>query len=117
MKPMKRVYVAGPYTKGTMAFNIRQAIEAADCLIGLGFAPFIPHLYFLSDLAGFYQDYETWMDVEASFLETCEFCVRLPGVSAGADREVAFCKERGIPVYTMEEVRELYDQRTEQDDT
>lgn len=35
-----RVYVAGPYTKGDVAVNVRNAYEAANRLADLGFAPF-----------------------------------------------------------------------------
>lgn len=38
-----RVYVAGPYTNGDVAVNVRTAYEAADRLADLGFAPFVPH--------------------------------------------------------------------------
>jgi hypothetical protein len=33
------------------------------------------------------------------FLSTCDALVRLPGVSSGADREVAFAIGGGIPAY------------------
>ncbi len=42
---MKTVYVAGPYTGGDVAMNVRQAKEAADALIEDGYAPHVPHLY------------------------------------------------------------------------
>lgn len=41
---MKRVYVAGPYTKGDQAINVANAIAAANKLVDAGFAPFCPLL-------------------------------------------------------------------------
>jgi hypothetical protein len=38
-----RIYVAGPYTKGDVAVNVRNAFEAANRLADVGFAPFVPH--------------------------------------------------------------------------
>lgn len=38
-----KVYIAGPYTEGDVAINVRNAFEAANKLADLGFAPFIPH--------------------------------------------------------------------------
>ena len=38
-----RIYVAGPYTNGEVAINVRNAYEAANQLAELGFAPFVPH--------------------------------------------------------------------------
>ena len=38
-----RIYIAGPYTNGDVAVNVRTAYEAANQLADLGFAPFVPH--------------------------------------------------------------------------
>ncbi len=40
----KKVYIAGPLTKGVLADNVNQATEAFVQLAKLGFAPFCPHL-------------------------------------------------------------------------
>ena len=39
-----RVYIAGAYSKGDVALNVREAIEMADKLVKLGHIPYIPHL-------------------------------------------------------------------------
>ena len=44
MPDRKRVYIAGRYTEGATALNVRNAIEAADMLHAHGFIPFVPHL-------------------------------------------------------------------------
>lgn len=41
---MVKVYVASPYTLGDVAVNVKAQMDAADKLISLGFAPFVPLL-------------------------------------------------------------------------
>lgn len=93
-----RVYVAGPLTIGDQAVNVRNAILAADTLLERGYYPYVPHLNHLWHLIK-PQSYEAWLELDFGFLETCEAVLRLPGVSKGADREVAFAEGRRIPVY------------------
>lgn len=95
---MTRIYVAGPYTVGDVAVNVRQAILAGNALFGAGYAPYIPHLtHFWHVVAP--HPYEDWMALDLVFLETCAALVRLPGPSRGADVEVAHAHRLGIPVY------------------
>lgn len=42
--PRKRVYIAGPISKGPLEKNIRQACEAGMTLLKAGLAPLVPHL-------------------------------------------------------------------------
>jgi hypothetical protein len=42
---------------------------------------------------------EHWLAWDFQWLSVCDALVRLPGESKGADREVAFCAERGVPVF------------------
>jgi hypothetical protein len=93
-----KVYVAGPYTQGDVAVNVRAAILAADRLMGLGFAPFVPHLTHFWHLVA-PRPYEDWLDLDNQFLPHCDALLRLPGVSAGAEREVALAESLGIPVF------------------
>jgi hypothetical protein len=44
--------------------------------------------------------YETWLTLDLIWLATCDAVWRLPGVSAGADREVAEAQRLGLPVWT-----------------
>lgn len=95
---MKRVYIAGPYTKGDVALNVRAAILAAGAVFDAGFAPFVPHLtHFWHLLAP--RDYEDWLRLDLEWLACCHCLIRLNGESSGADREVARARELGIPVY------------------
>ena len=94
-----RIYVAGPYTKGDVAVNVRNAYEAASRLADLDFAPFVPHgTHFWHML--FPRPYEFWLDLDNQFLPCCEAVLRLPGESAGADKEVQLAQTLGLPVFT-----------------
>lgn len=98
MTAIRHVYVAGPLTCGDLMGNVRRAIEAADILRRRGYAPFCPHLNVLAEVVC-PAPYEAWMDLDFAWLEKCDALVRLPGESPGADREVTFAEEHGIPVF------------------
>jgi len=99
-----RVYIAGPYTSGDVAVNVRNAYAAADRLADLGFAPFVPHATHFWHML-FPRPYEFWLELDNQFLPFCEAVLRLPGLSSGADKEVVLAQEIGIPVFT--EIAEL----------
>ena len=99
-----RVYVAGPYTRGDVAVNVRNAYGAANRLADLGFAPFVPHATHFWHMM-FPRPYEFWLDLDAQFLPFCGALLRLPGDSSGADKEVALARSLDIPVFT--EIAEL----------
>ncbi len=104
---MKRVYVAGPYTKGDVAVNVRNAIAAANELLDAGFYPYLPHLTHFWHLVC-PREYEDWMRLDLEFLPQCEALLRLPGESSGADREVDHAMTLGIPVFlSMSDLLEL----------
>lgn len=101
---MKKVYVAGPYTKGDVAMNVRAAIIAGDDLAQAGFTPFIPHVTHLWYLLCPH-DWEFWMAYDLQWLGVCDCLLRLPGDSVGADLEMKHAQELDIPVYfTIEDV-------------
>jgi uncharacterized protein DUF4406 len=93
-----RVYVAGPYTKGDVAVNVRAAILAGQELIEAGHAPFIPHLSHFQHLLA-PGPYEQWIALDLVWLEVCEALIRLPGESVGTDAEVDRARKLGISVY------------------
>lgn len=100
-----RVYVAGPYTKGDVAVNVRNAYAAANQLADLGFAPFVPHATHFWHMM-FPRSYEFWIELDSQFLPLCQAVFRLPGESSGADREVELARQTGIPVFsTIKELR------------
>jgi hypothetical protein len=94
-----RIYIAGPYTKGDVAVNVRNAFEAASRLADLGFAPFVPHGTHFWHMM-FPRPYEFWLELDNEFLPCCAAVLRLPGESSGADKEVQLASKLGIPVFT-----------------
>jgi nucleoside 2-deoxyribosyltransferase len=94
----KLIYIAGPYTIGDVAINIRNAVEVANSLFERGYIPFVPHLshlwHFITP-----KSHEEWMEIDRAILERCDGVFRLEGESVGADEEVAHAKTYDIPVY------------------
>ena len=110
----RRIYVAGPMTKGDFWANVHAAIDAAQALRERGWFPHVPHFYAYWN-ARHERPYEDWLAQDFCWLEACEAIVRLPGDSAGADREVAYAQRLGMPVfYRLESVpnAEAMDRRT-----
>lgn len=95
---IRRVYVAGPYTKGDVAQNVRRAIAAANELMDLGYMPFVPHLTHFWHLI-FPRPYKDWMAIDAEWLQFCDAVLRLEGESSGADDEEVMARELGIPIF------------------
>lgn len=95
---MRFVYISAPYTKPDPAENTRIAIAAADPLLKLGYAPYIPHLSHFWHLQTPHP-YEDWMELDLAWISRCDALIRLPGESPGADQEVLFAEQLGINVY------------------
>lgn len=91
------VFIAGPYT-GDQGANVRASCIAADQLTAAGFVPFNPLLYHFADLITPHKE-EDWKALDLEWLSRCDALVRLPGDSRGADEEVAYALEHGIPVF------------------
>jgi hypothetical protein len=93
-----KIYIAGAYSKGDVAQNVRDAIQAGDYVSRFGHFPFIPHLsHFWHMLAP--HEYEFWMKQDEVWLRQCDAVLRIDGESAGADKEVEIAKEIGLPIY------------------
>lgn len=93
-----KIYIAGPYSKGDVARNVRLAISEADYVARLGHVPFIPHLtHFWHFL--FPHEYEFWLEQDIEWLRVCDALLRLDGESPGADKEVAEAKRLGLEIY------------------
>jgi len=94
----KVIYIAGPYTKGDVALNVRNAIDAGDTLLEKGYIPFVPHLshfwHFISP-----KTHREWLEIDKAILERCDALLRLEGESAGADEEVNHARQLGIDIY------------------
>jgi hypothetical protein len=113
----KKVYVASPISKGDLTGNIVLAHRAGMALLQAGFAPLVPHgsCFWGNDIAqcrvcekpAFHPEathsdvsHETWLDMDLAWVAVADGVLRLPGESVGADKEVAFALEKGIPVFT-----------------
>jgi len=99
------IYIAGPYSNGDVARNVRRAIYNANLLRQLPnpddnfvLVPYIPHLSHFWHLLH-PQEYNFWMDLGMDWLERCDCVLRLQGDSPGADKEVGLAKARMIPVF------------------
>ena len=104
-----RVYVAGPYTNGDVAVNVRKAYEAANRLADLGFAPFVPHATHFWHML-FPHPYTFWLELDNEFLPCCAAVLRLPGPSKGADAEVQLAESLGLPVfYDIDKLAEFFE--------
>ncbi len=95
---MIKVYIAGPYSKGDVAINVRNAFEIANKLADLGYAPFVPHSTHFWHML-FPRPYEFWLELDNQFLPTCNAVLRIPGESSGADKEVELANTLSIPVF------------------
>lgn len=96
---MIRIYLAGPLSLGDMTRNVRQGIDAAETVLMLGCAPYVPHLSHFWSLVHPHA-YEEWMQLDFAWLAACQAVWRLPGLSHGTEREVTYAHELGMPVFT-----------------
>lgn len=102
---VKRIYVAGPYSRGIPDETFVRVIEAAERLMARGYHPFIPHTMTFLWAVRYQHPVQYWYDFDLEWLKVCDGMVRLPGASTGADAEVAKAIEWGIPVFnSVEEV-------------
>jgi len=92
-----KVYIASPYTKGDVAANVRQSMDAFEELASLGFIPYCPLLTHFQHMVH-PRNYEFWLSYDLEWLAVCDVMIRIDGESAGADKEERFANEHGIPV-------------------
>lgn len=101
------VYIAGPYTHPDPVDNTRTAMEAANRLMDSGVCvPHIPHLTLFWHLHT-PRPVGRWYAYDLEILGRCDAVLRLLGASVGADNEVEYAGEHGIPVF--HEVEKLFD--------
>ena len=99
---MQTVYIAGPLTKGSVEGNINKAVKCATAMKSAGHAPFIPHLMFFWGCID-PDHYEAWMIQCLEWVRRCDFFVRIPGPSSGADREEALAEQLKKPIFYYED--------------
>lgn len=113
------ILIAGPYRSGTggdpdaIARNLERLEAASWPIHRLGHVPMIGEWVGLpiiraaeaDESAALEQEADVLYDTAARLLEHCDAVLRLPGASAGADRDVEIARERGLPVYaTLSEI-------------
>jgi len=117
-RPLKLVYVAGPYRSKSGAHdasvyneieeNIRRAEAVAVRLWDAGFGVFCPHLNTVHfEVKCPSVPPEAYLEADLRLLEVCDIIFMLPGYrdSGGAMQELRQAKEWGMRVYT--DVRHL----------
>lgn len=105
-----RVYIAGPISGGNAYMNCIAGIQVAEKLRLLGYIPFCPHLsYWWHQVTGCKTTHKEWLSYDLRWLELCDVVLRIPGESTGADMEVQYAKELGMPVlYSIDELTAAY---------
>lgn len=101
------VYIAGPYTKPDKQKNTESALQAANCVLGIGGIPYVPHLtHYWEQYTS--KPYRAWLALDFAWLAKCDVLLRLVGDSGGADMEEAFALGAGLHVFNMrgEEISE-----------
>ncbi|KKL49174.1 hypothetical protein LCGC14_2318140 [marine sediment metagenome] len=98
-----RVYIAGPMTNGTgRNFNMEKIHEAIDAYFVLIDGGLVPHCPQLTVFCEFMKpnriSYEQWMKLDAAYIDDSDVVLRIPGPSAGADKECKYALSRGKPV-------------------
>jgi len=96
---MIKVYIAGPYTKGDVAVNVKRAMDCFEELANAGFCPCAPIANYHFQHMAHPRTYEEWMKLDLEWLKACDCVLRLDGESPGADREVAAAQAAGMGVF------------------
>ena len=99
------VYISGPMTAKdgyTVEENTAAGVRAfLDCL-RQGIPAFSPHLCGAFPSAWLTVDWQTWLDYDFVVIDRCTHVLTLPRweQSAGAQKEVAYARQAGIPIIT-----------------
>jgi len=108
MKTKVKVYIASQYSVGDKIENVNRQITMADKLMNLGFIPFVP-LYSHYQHTLYPRSYDSWMELDYTWIDSCDCLLRLTGESSGADKEIEYALSIGIPAfYSVLELTEYY---------
>ena len=103
VRPLK-VYVAGPYTAEPDQCTA-DAIAVGGAVLDAGHAPLVPHLHHYWQTCHGRRHYEDWMRIDLAWIVAADVVIRMPGQSAGADRETELARAHGIPVIELPSTR------------
>lgn len=97
------VYLAAPYANPDPVANTADTIHFAEYLMSEGsMTVHVPHLTLLWHLVHSH-DVEYWYAFDLAILRKCDALFRWDnGPSSGADREVEFALDHGLPVFREE---------------
>lgn len=98
------IYLAGPFTSPDPVENTYKAARLGTALWEeMKVLPFTPHLFI-----GWHticpRPIEFWYDIDLSYIDKCDAIIRLPGTSPGADAEMVYAAEKGIPEVPFEDL-------------
>lgn len=94
----KVIYIAGPMAKPPMDDNIRRAMSTGEALMRLGFSFIMPQLCFYFAVH-YPHSWKEWLELNKPLVLKSDGLIRLDGESEGADLEVSWATEAGIPVF------------------
>lgn len=99
------IYIAGAISNGGKndARGQYQAVKYGqkyyNKLIKEGFTPFLPHLSYYPWLDDEEEtEWTRWLELDLNYIDSSKGLLRLPNDSKGADLEVMYAREIGIPV-------------------
>ena len=96
MKP-EIIYIAGPYSQGDVAVNVRTAMEVGMIYNDAGHYAVIPHLTHFLHMV-FPRPYDYWLDLDNRIIPSCTAIHRIKGESSGADKEMELAKKLGLKI-------------------
>lgn len=79
--------------------NIHRGLDVGATLMERGYAPYLPQLTAVFEMAKGMRTRDEWLALDKAFLLACDCLLRLDGVSPGADQEVTWAREAGIPCF------------------
>ena len=106
---MWNIYIAGPISdpdKKEVIKNVERAMEVGYALIKLGYAVYLPHLFYFIDehvrdmLVPQFPIGDGYLIQDLTWLEMCDAMYRLPGESKGTPVECKHAEELAIPIFT-----------------
>lgn len=100
---MKLIYLSGPITKGNPETNFNQAALAQKLLMEAGYAVINPMLT-MKHPNEKEISWDVWLAMDLKTITRVDEVIRLPGLSAGGDKECNFARSINTPVLYAYEV-------------
>lgn len=104
---MKLIYLSGPITKGNPETNFKQACVAQRILMESGKYAVINPMLTMSHPNEKEISWECWLATDLKIITRVDEVIRLPGLSAGGEKECDFARSINTPVKYAFEIPEL----------